>query len=193
VYAVADFGAGMGFTTVGTRVVTLPPFSNAKYCINWTPTTGGTLHRCVLITLKQPGYQDMHSQRNLDLKRAHPQRLDLLDFVFKVRNPDLVPHTLVLDPHIYGIDPFWKIKFLTDPGDPPPDVLEPGQTVNLHMQLVPAVQAATFAAAPAQAPVDYRFGDVSRVDVGILLDGEQIGGITAELSSSRVLLPLVTR
>jgi hypothetical protein len=31
------------------------------------------------------------------------------------------------------------------------------------------------------------------VDVGILLDGEQIGGITAELSSSRVLLPFVAR
>jgi uncharacterized repeat protein (TIGR01451 family) len=192
-YAVADFGAGIPFTTVGTLVVMLPPFSNAKYCITWTPSTGGTLHRCVLITLKQNGYQDMHSQRNLDLKPAHPQRLDLVDVPFKVHNPDLVPHTLKLDPHIYGIDPFWKIKFLTDPGDPPPDVLLPGQTVNLHLMLVPAVQAASFAAAPAQAPSDYRFGDVSRVDVGVLLDGEQVGGITAELSSSRVWLPIVIR
>jgi hypothetical protein len=196
VYAVADFGAGIPFTTVGTKVVTLPPFSNAKYCINWTPSTGGTLHRCIQITLKQPGYQDMRSQRNIDLKPARPNKLDLLDFTFKVRNPDLVPHTLELSPTIYGIDPFWEIKFITDPGDPPPDVILPGQTLNLHMLLVPAVQKTQlFGAAPTQAepPSDYRFGDVSRVDVGILLDGEQVGGITAELSSSRILLPIIIR
>ncbi len=96
----------------------------------------------------------MRSQRNFDLKKPQGGRLDLLDFPFKVRNPDLVPHALDLDPTIYGIDPFWEIKFLTDPGDPPPDVLQPGETVNLHMLLVPAVQKINpvLAAAPAQAP-----------------------------------------
>jgi hypothetical protein len=192
-YAVADFGAGIPFTNVATKVVTLPPFSNAKYCANWTPSTGGTLHRCIQITLKQAGYQDMRSQRNIDLKPAHPTRLDLLKFNFKVRNPDLVPHTLELSPTIYGIDPFWEIKFITDPGDPPPDMLAPGETVNLIMLLLPAVQPSLAAAAPAQAPSDYRFGDVSRVDVAVLLDGEQIGGITAELDSWRVLLPFLAR
>jgi hypothetical protein len=109
-----------------------------------------------------------------------------------VRNPDLVSHTLELSPTIYGIDPFWKIKFLTDPGDPPPTVLGPGQTVNLHLRLVPAVAQGAFTE-PAQAPNNYRYGDVSRVDVAGLLDGQQIGGITFEITNPGVWLPVIMR
>jgi uncharacterized repeat protein (TIGR01451 family) len=194
-FAVADFGAGIPFTTVAIRSFTLPPNSLATYCADWTPATGGTLHRCVLVTLKQPGYRDMHSQRNVDLVPARGAQLDLLDIPFQVGNPDpLVRHTLQLNPTIYGIDPFWKIKFITDPGDPPPDVLEPGQIINLHLRFEPAAgPVSAFAVAPAAAPADYRFGDVSRVDVAVLLDGEQIGGLTAEVSSPTVFLPLVVR
>jgi len=192
-YAVADFGAGIPFTTIATKSFTLPPNSLAKYCADWTPATGGTLHRCVLVTLKQPNYQDMRSQRNVDLEPARPTRLDLLDIPFLVGNPDLVSHTLELSPTIYGIDPFWKIKFLTDPGDPPPNVLGPGETMHLHLRLVPAVAAEAALAAPAAAPNDYRFGDVSRVDVAVLLDGEQVGGFSTELSSPKIFLPVVIR
>ncbi|MFL5801298.1 MAG: hypothetical protein ACJ8CR_06110 [Roseiflexaceae bacterium] len=194
VYEVAGFGVGTGFTTVGTQVVTLPPFSNGTYCITWTPTgtASQAQHTCVRITLKQPGYQDMHSQRNFDSGQGWAHQLDRIDVPFQVRNPDLVSHTLQLSPTIYGIDPFWKIKFLTDPGDPPPNVLQPGQTVNLHLRLVPAVAKAANIA-PAQAPGNYRFGDVSRVDVAALLDGEQLGGITFELIPPNVWLPLIRR
>jgi hypothetical protein len=192
-YAVADFGAGIPFTTVATKNVTLPPNSIDKYCADWTPAGTGTLHRCVLITLKQAGYHDMHSQRNVDIAPARPTRLDLIDIPFVIHNPDLVSHTLRLDPTIYGIDPFWKIKFLTDPGDPPPDVLEPGQTVRLHMIFTGGVALSSAAIAPAAAPEDYRFGDVSRVDIGVLLDGEQISGLSVQLSSPKLFLPLVQR
>jgi hypothetical protein len=71
-------------------------------------------------------------------------------------------------------------------------VLQPGQTVNLHLRLVPAA-GATFEAAPSQAPSNYRFGDVSRVDVAALLDGEQLGGITFELTRPAVWIPLIRR
>jgi uncharacterized repeat protein (TIGR01451 family) len=192
-YAVAGFGAGTSFTTVGTQVVTLPPFSNGQYCIAWTPSgIGGAQaqHTCVKITLKQPGYKDLTSQRNFDSRAGWAGQLDQIDIPFQVRNPDLVSHTLELSPTIYGIDPFWKIKLLTDPGDPPPNFLAPGQTVNLHARLVPAVAgAASFAL--AQAPSSYRIGNVSRVDIAALLDGEQLGGITFELTNPAIRLPVI--
>jgi hypothetical protein len=192
-YAVADFGAGIGFTTVATKLVTLPPNSIAKYCADWTPSGTGTLHRCVLITLKQAGYQDMHSQRNIDIARARPTRLDLVDIPFKVGNPDLVSHTLKLDPTLYGIDPYWKVKFVTDQGDPPPDALGPGQIINLHMLFTGGVALSGAAITPAAAPAEYGYGDISRVDIGVSLDGEQIGGLSVELSSPKQFLPFVVR
>jgi hypothetical protein len=65
--------------------------------------------------------------------------------------------------------------------------------MHLHLRLVPAVAAEAALAAPAAAPNDYRFGDVSRVDVAVLLDGEQVGGFSAELSSPKIFLPVVIR
>jgi hypothetical protein len=193
-YAVAGFGAGTGFSTVGSQTVTLPPFSSGTYCINWTPTGTGaqSQHTCVKITLKQPGYKDMTSQRNFDSGIGWAHQLARIDVPFQVRNPDLVSHTLQLSPTLYGINPFWKVEFLTDDGDPPPDVLEPGQIVDLHLRFVPAT-VGTAAVAPAQEPDNYLYGDVSRVDVAALLDGEQLGGITFELTPGVVRVPLIKR
>ncbi len=187
-YAVADFGAGIPFTTVATRTATLPPNSNAKYCVNWTPTPSNNLHRCILVTLKQAGYRDLRSQRNIDIVRARPQVLEQLNIPFKVGNPDLVRHNLVISPTIFGLDPFWVPQIVTDEGDSPPDVIEPGQILDLRLRFAPRV-----ALAAANAPQEYRFGDVSRVDVGVLLDGEAIGGFTVELETARLYMPLVLR
>ena len=136
VFSVADFGAGIGFTPVTTQSFDLPPYSIDKYCVSWTPAASGTLHRCVLVTLQQPGYQDMHSQRNVDLRRMPVSGLGGLDIPFVIGNPDLVGHTLKLVPTLYGLDPSWQVVFHINPGDPPPDVLGAGETVNLHMILI---------------------------------------------------------
>jgi hypothetical protein len=189
-YAVADFGAGIPFTPVAIKNFTLPPNSLARYCADWTPATGGTLHRCVLVTLKQAGYQDMRSQRNVDLRRITIAGFPSLDVPFRIGNPDLVTHTLTLTPTLIGIDPFWKPVILTDPGDPPPNVLGPGQMVNLHLMLLPAVQAK---APGATAPDDYRYGDVSQVEVSAYLDGDLVGGVTVELNTNRMYLPDIER
>lgn len=47
-FSVADFGAGIWFTSIGTENSTLPPNSIDDYRIDWTPATGGTLHRCIM-------------------------------------------------------------------------------------------------------------------------------------------------
>ncbi len=186
-FSVADFGAGIGFTPVATQSFSLPPTSINKYCIPWTPALGGTLHRCVLVTLQQPGYQDMHSQRNVDLRRVPVSGLGSLNIPFIVGNPDLVPHQLQLVPKIYGLDPaFWQVNFLLNTGDPPPTMLMPGEMVNLNMMFMGMNQSKLRSAA-----ADSKFGDVARVEVAVLLDGEQVGGFTIQLGDIPLFLPLL--
>ena len=195
-YAVADFGAGIPFTPVGTKVVQLPPNSIDKYCLDWTPANGGTLHRCILVTLKQLGYKDQRSQHNLDLVRGGRQDPTHGGFItFTVGNPDLVTHTLKLDTTVYGIHPFYHVV-IRKPGpipDPPLD-LGPGQQVMLEVGLLPAVQAAGVHA-PLVPPDDYRYGDESRVDVSAKLDGVEVGGFTVQLvlEQNSVFLPVMMR
>jgi uncharacterized repeat protein (TIGR01451 family) len=189
-YAIADFGAGIGFTPVGSQLVTLPPNSIANYCITWIPSTAGTLHRCALVTLHQNGYQDETSQRNVDVVRVRPLGLGGLDIPFFVGNPDLITHTLSIDPIMFGIDPFWHVQiFFHNPGDPPPDILGPGETLMLHLGFMGGgIKGVNFPAAPFALN-----GDSSRVEVGILLDGMQVGGFTIELAYNVTFLPVINR
>jgi len=184
-YAIADFGAGMGFTPVQSQDFTLPPYSIAKYCITWTPSAGGTLHRCALVTLHQDGYQDETSQRNVDLVKVPLSGLGQIDVPFFVGNPDLVTHTLTIEPVLFGIDPFWHVQILPDP---PPD-LGPGESMMLHLGFMGGgVEGVT---APTAALVPY--GDSQRVEVAILLDGMQVGGFTIELAARYNFMPLMSR
>ena len=189
-YAVADFGAGIAFTTVATRSLTLPPASTGRYCADWTPAGTGTLHRCVLITLRQANYAAMRSQRNVDLVRALPTRLGDFVLPLTIANPDLVAHTLGLSETLVGINPFWKVVVVTDKGDPPPTQIGAGETLQLQLKLVPAVQTrATISAAPD----DYRYGDASQVEVAVRFDDQQIGGFSVALDTPKTYLPLMAR
>jgi len=137
IYSYADFGAGIGFTPIQTRTITLPPSSIDKYCINWIPAAGGTLHRCLLITLKQNGFQDQRSQRNITLVRPVTGP-GVITTTFRIGNPWLFTRTLRLDPVLVGIDPtLWRPHFTPDP---PPD-LGPGQMLNFQFGLMPAMTA----------------------------------------------------
>ena len=191
-YSVADFGAGIGFTPVGSLTFDLPPNSLGKYCIDWTPATSGTLHRCVLVTLNQANYQPMHSQRNVDIRRVIPGQLGTLDIPFLVGNPDLVDHTLLITYTLVGIDPYWMPQIVDPLGDPPPLMLMGGENRLLRLLLLPAA-GLNGAAAPDAAPLDYHYGDVSKIEVEILLDGRSAGGFSVQLETPRVYLPLVSR
>jgi hypothetical protein len=144
--------------------------------------------------LSQPGYIDQHSQRNVDIVHTLPVSLGQLDVPFVVGNPDLVDHTLTLSTTLVGIDPYWKIKFLIDPGDPAPDQipLAAGQTLMLHLTLTPNMALAG-PLAPAAPPANYRYGDVSQVEVGVMLDGVRQNGFTVQLESQEQFLPNVYR
>jgi hypothetical protein len=175
-YQVADFGAGIGFTNVAEQTFTLPAHSINRYCVNWAPAGSGTLHRCVLVTLKQPGYQDMRSQRNVDIQPAGS--LPTFDVPFQVTNPDLVSHLLTFQSHLMGIDPnMWTPVIQMPGGGDPPPVINPGESIQLHLLLLPAVDPS-----PQAIPADSYFGSQRQVQVAVLFDGVVHNGFSVSLS-----------
>lgn len=187
-FSEAVFGAGIPFTPINpvpTYVFNLPPYSLQKYCVNWLPFASASLHRCLLVTLQQPGFQNQTSQRNVDLvKRSQLSDLGSLHIPFKVGNPFPFTSTLHLNGILIGLNN-WMPKFLPDP---PPD-LGPGQTWMGALELVPAVlQHGPQAAADATVA-----GDVARVDVSVSLNGEPYSGFSVDFSLNQLYLPLVLK
>jgi hypothetical protein len=185
-FSAADFGAGVPFTPFTTQSFDLPPFSLQKYCVNWTPSVSGTLHRCLLVTLQQPGFHDQRSQRNVDLVRRPPGwNPSGVSIPFVVGNPLRYPGEVNLNGILIGLNN-WMPQF--DP--PPPYMLEPGMTQNVMLHLVPAVLHVPNAA-NADATIA---GDAVRVDVSMSLNGEPYSGFSVDFAPPfSVYLPVVLK
>lgn len=192
-YKVADFGAGIGFTLVATKTVTLPPNSIDKYCVDWTPADG-TLHRCIQVTLKQPNTLDDRSQRNLAVVRPLAPQIPLLRIPVRVGNTDSFSHNLQLIPTLIGIDPtLFELDIKQANGQPVPPVINPGQVLGILIGLKPAAQNAAARGDQATA-ADGRVGDGSSVQVDVRFDGASIGGFTVQFDPPvAVRLPVVLR
>lgn len=186
-YAVADFGAGIGFTPVGTQTVTLPPNSIDRYCISWTPTASNNLHRCILITLHQEGFQDQTSQRNIDLQRRPALTLDQLlqlRIPFTVGNTASFTRTLEIRQTLLGLPPEIRLHILPDP----PPFLGPGQMMDFTL----GFQAMGVDAADLSQVQVGGLGDVVRAELGVYLDGKAESGFSVEFDvKSRIFLPLI--
>jgi len=100
----ADFGAGISFTPLKTVAnVVVPAHGSKTVCITWVPAAGGTLHKCIEVQIHQDGYNDIYSQRNLDLVRFNlghlfngAQFINLPDFLIHNPGPDPEPFTFDL-------------------------------------------------------------------------------------------------
>jgi hypothetical protein len=128
----------------------------------------------------------------LDL--VHTPRIDLggVRVPVLIGNPDPVPHELKLRTETFGIDPYWRVVFMTPEGGAPPNVLMGDGSVRLFLELVPAVTQALNG--PAALPPPYHFGDESRVEVGVVLDGKEVGGFSVQLQPpEQTFLPLILR
>jgi hypothetical protein len=194
-FSAADFGAGIGFSPATIPLgVDLPPNSIGVYCAAWTPAASGTLHRCVLATLKQAGYLDQTSQRNVDILRPATRDLSGLVIPFMVGNPDMVPHALSLVPTLVGISPVWGPIFETNPpGGPMPTTLLAGEQVSLRMRFGPSGLQAAGSQAPAapSLPYDFYYGSRSSVEVNVLLDGSPVGGFSVQLQVNRTYIAVI--
>lgn len=168
----ADFGAGIGFTDIGTLELNLPANSADYYCLDWTPTRTGTLHRCIRVTLQVPGYRPLFSQRNVNMVTVPNCDLSSLNIPVLIGNPDLVTHKLQIVPTLIGILPTWSVRFLTAKGSLPPETIRPGEKLPLFLTFVPP----TGAALPG-AEASF-FGDEHKVAVEVFLDGKSNGGFS---------------
>ncbi len=192
-FAVADFGAGMPFAPAGTLTnIALPPNSIQKYCINWTPPAGGSLHRCVLVTLHQNGFHDQTSQRNLQLRRPLVRDISGLygfEIPFSIGNTKLFTQPLAIDINLIGLPPLVKVHILPDP---PPD-LKPGETMNFVLKLEPIGDVKASAANDDA----FIYGDVVQVDASLKLDGEEVGGFSVQFAppppNGQIFLPMIQR
>jgi hypothetical protein len=191
-FQVANFGAGIGFTTVATRVVELPPNSIQRYCANWTPSAPG--HYCVLVTVNLPGYRPSYAQRNIDV--APPFRLDLTIPIL-IGNPDAISHTLTFDIEAWGIHPditpVIRIPRPGGGGDPPPAEIGPGQQINAVLEFRRFISASGTRRAQGASAVGDTFGDVQRVDVAVKLSGKSNSGFSVQFQTVRIYLPLMRR
>ena len=116
-----------------------------------------------------------------------------LDLPLLVKNPDLGPHLLDFQVTTYGLGPEWRVNLIRENGQPLPDVIGPGEQVRILVGLLlPAVQAA-----PAHADTlpTYGYGDEIRIEVGVLMDGQQVGGVSyvLEVDNYPLFLPLLQR
>lgn len=185
-FSEAAFGAGIGFTPFATQTFTLPPNSLNKYCVTWTPLPAAALHRCLLVTLNQPGFQAQHSQLNVDLVRRTPLwNPGTVAIPFTVGNPNLYQSEVDLTGILIGLNN-WLPQF--DPA--PPYSLAPGATQNVMLHLAPGTQRK-----PNAINADAMFsGDVVRVDVALEVDGEPASGFSVEFAPPlNVYLPLILK
>jgi hypothetical protein len=108
-FSVANFGIGLPFHPIATRVITLPPHSTRMVCVTWVPPIAG--HFCAQITIGQPGHEPVWSQRNMDVGEIFvPGQLSTLRF--PVGNPTTrtVTVTLGMVPHVEG----WSFELSQD-------------------------------------------------------------------------------
>ena len=190
-FSVAAFGAGIGFTPVGSLMgVILPPSSLTRHCINWTPApvSGGSVHRCILLRLSQPGFRDQFSQRNVDVRRMRIGSLSellALKIPFSLGNPDPFRQAVDVQAILIGLSqPTIRPRITPDP----PPFLGPGEVQNFQLSF----EAAAAAGVDAQGLPKY--GDVARAEVSLFLGGEPAGGFSVELKlPGRGFLPLLAR
>jgi uncharacterized repeat protein (TIGR01451 family) len=199
-FAVADFGAGIGFTGIQTVPgVTIPAHGMVMVCIPWVPGAGGTLHRCVRVQIQQDGYRDVFSQRNINLLPlpllrilAHVGQQDLPPFL--LHNPEQVARRFFFQVRPVGL-PGVLIQ-LIDPltrGILPPEEeieLAPLETREFFLRLiVPADRSIA-----QETAGDDQYIDVLPHGDGqlILVDG-LVSGVRYAFVPLNIYLPLVMR
>jgi hypothetical protein len=147
------------------------------------------------VTLRQAGFLNQRSQRNIDLVRRPRLVLSELlqvEIPFTIGNTARYSRTLEIRPELIGLPPIFRPRILPDP----PPFLEPGE----QQQFMLTFEAVGNPTADLQASTVTEddlsgFGDVARVEMGLYQDEEQVGGFSVEFATNQQLLylPLIAR
>jgi len=173
---VADFGMGLPFQEVGRlEDWVIPANSTARRCLPWTPTPGGT-HRCIQIRIQQRGYEDIISQRNIDLQ---PPLVGVTrGQEFTIGNPTGQTGKVEVNIKTVGLPPGWTANVGWKEFE-----LSPGQTMSNTVTIQP----------PAGGAGSSMTGDEVIVAVEAFIGQELIGGIQLEFQPSKRYLPIILK
>jgi hypothetical protein len=202
-FSVAAFGAGIGFTLVGSPAsVVLPANSISRHCIKWTstPVSNGNLHRCIRVRISQPGFLDQVSQRNGDLRRLRLGSLAellALKIPCSLGNPERFPQELMVRVRLVRLR---GSRGIVDPEPPaiegvqpiivpdPPAILGANEALTLTLGFVQTEAAAD------EVVADQGWRGATQVEVAVSLNGKPASGFSVVLQTPlRTYLPLVMR
>jgi hypothetical protein len=175
----ADFGIGLPFQEAGQLPnVVIPAHTTIKRCLPWTPPPG-SLHRCLQIRIQQRGYEDIISQRNIDLERPPESGEAPLERQFKVGNPTGQTKTVKLDVKKIGIPPEWGVSLSSNEL-----TLGPGEVMTNTLRIQPPMGAG-----------DAWPGEGHIVAVEAFIDEELVGGVQIEfeVGGFQVYLPIILK
>ena len=182
----ADFGMGIPFQEVGHIYnVVIPAHTTITRCLTWTPPPGSE-HRCLQIRIQQEGYNDIISQRNIDIVRLPGTAILPMEFEFTVGNPNGQTETVQLDVEEIGLPPGWSAEL-----DFNEVTLGPGETVSNTLR----IQTPSHAFAVMQVNEEVLPGDAHLVAVEAFIDDELIGGLQFEfeVEEREIYLPIIMR
>jgi len=180
----ADFGMGIPFQEAGQiNDVVIPGNATIKRCLTWTPPPG-SVHRCLQIRIQQDGYEDIISQRNIDLEEPLKPQVGGKEWTFGVGNPTDETKTVQLDVKVVGLPPEWGVALGWDEAE-----LEPGEVMSNTVSIEPPSQA--FAQGYSLAPA----GDVQSLAVEGFIDDKLFGGVHFEFRPDEVyvFLPMILK
>jgi hypothetical protein len=180
----ADFGMGLPFQEAGQiNDVVIPGNTTIKRCLTWTPPPG-SVHRCLQIRIQQDGYEDIISQRNIDLEEPLKPQVGGKEWTFGVGNPTGETKTVQLDVKVVGLPPEWDVDLGWDEAE-----LEPGEVLSNTLSVESPSQASAqgYSLAPA--------GDVQSLAVECFIDDKLLGGVLFEFrpDEAYVFLPMIIK
>ena len=178
-----------GFTPAASLTSLVVHPGVATYCTPWTPLASGTVHRCILATLQQEGYDDQTSQRNIDMARAASGDPRTLAIPFRIANTTLLTRTVTFDVTTVGIDPTLYVPAVQlVGGGNPPTSMAPGTFADLELVFhSPTLKA------PTGGQSGFTFGNTPRVEIGVYMDGIPVSGLTVRIDPLQLFLPITVR
>jgi hypothetical protein len=193
----AKFGMGIPFTTTNvvppTRTVELGAAMTATAWVSWTPTYAG--HQCVQVKVIDPEreYEDLVSQRNVDVVRRPPCG-QTKTFTFTVYNDSPLTVTVDIGLITFNVPANWQVTTV------PSDTLELGPFSEGSVQVIVEIPCQlTLQAMRTMREthiLQQEAGGVPTIDVEGYIDGELAGGIEIQFEEDgfrMVYLPIVLR
>jgi hypothetical protein len=193
----AKFGMGIPFTTTNvvppTRTMELGTAMTATAWVSWTPTYAG--HQCVQVKVIDPEheYEDLVSQRNVDVVRRPPCG-QTKTFTFTVYNDSPLTVTVDIGLITFNVPANWQVTTV------PSDTLELGPFSEGSVQVIVEIPCQlTLQAMRTMREthiLQQEADGLPTIDVEGYIDGELAGGIEIQFEEDgfrMVYLPIVLR